>query len=67
MSAFTDQVKGRLKNSLGALTGNRALQRDGRRDERVGRTKQKSDHAIDAVRTKLDSVTPTHSSKDPKD
>jgi uncharacterized protein YjbJ (UPF0337 family) len=61
MSAYTDQVKGRIKQSIGALTGNRNLARDGRHDEGAGRTKQQTDHVIDVVRTKFESAAPTSS------
>ncbi|MFA5892064.1 MAG: CsbD family protein [Actinomycetota bacterium] len=57
MGGNTDKVKGRVKETVGALTGSKQLQRDGRSDERVGRTKQKVDNAIDLVRDKLENVT----------
>lgn len=59
MSAKTDQVKGRIKQVIGALAGNEKLKRDGRRDERAGRTKQKADEVIDVVRDKIEDVVET--------
>lgn len=59
MSAKTDQVKGRIKQAIGALAGDEKLKRDGRRDERAGRTKQKADEVIDVVRDKIEDVVET--------
>lgn len=67
MSASTDRVKGRVKQSIGALTGNRDLMREGRRDERAGRVKQQTDDVIDAVRTTLESTPPSRSSHKTKE
>ncbi|MHB2022235.1 MAG: CsbD family protein [Mycobacteriales bacterium] len=53
MGTTTDKVKGRAKQTAGALAGDKKLQRDGRRDERTGATKVKAGKAIDAVRDKL--------------
>ena len=53
MSGNTEKVKGRVKQTIGALTSDKKMQRDGRHDERTGRTKEKADKAIDAVRDKL--------------
>jgi uncharacterized protein YjbJ (UPF0337 family) len=54
MGASTDKVSGRLKQAIGALTGNKDLKRAGARDERVGRIKEKTDETIDAVLDKLE-------------
>lgn len=59
MGTNTDKVKGRVKQSIGALTGDEKLQKDGRQDERAGRIKQKADEAIDVVRDKLEDVADT--------
>ena len=64
MGGSTDKVKGRAKQTVGALTGNEKLQKDGRRDERAGSIKQKADEAIDVVRDKLDEVAETLSSSE---
>ena len=57
MGSAKDKVTGRIKQSVGGLTGDEKLKREGRYDERVGRTKQKADEAIDVVRDKLKVVT----------
>jgi uncharacterized protein YjbJ (UPF0337 family) len=49
----TEQAKGRIKQVIGALSGNEKRKRNGRHDERAGRTKQKVDEAIDGIRDKL--------------
>ena len=67
MGENRDQVMGRIKQSIGALTGDRALRRQGRRDELVGRTKHHADHAIELTRSKLEGVLPSRSSDDKKD
>jgi uncharacterized protein YjbJ (UPF0337 family) len=59
MGGNTDKVRGRIKQAIGALTGDEKLKRDGRGDERVGRTKQKADEAIDVVGDKLEDVAET--------
>jgi uncharacterized protein YjbJ (UPF0337 family) len=59
MGGNTDKVKGRVKQAIGALTGDEKLKRDGRADERAGGVKQKADEAIDVVRDKLDHVAET--------
>jgi uncharacterized protein YjbJ (UPF0337 family) len=59
MRATTDTVKGRIKQTLGALTGNKKLKRDGRADERTGRIKKQADGAIDAVRDTLEDAAET--------
>lgn len=66
MSGHTDQLKGRIKQAIGALSGDRKLQRKGRNDERAGRSKQHADHTFDLARDKLDKVAsaPTPKSTD---
>ncbi len=59
MSGNTDTAKGRVKQTVGALTGNEKLKRDGRGDERAGRAKHKADDAIDVVRDKVEDVATT--------
>lgn len=57
MGSAKDKVTGRIKQSIGGLTGDEKLKREGRYDERVGQTKQKADEAIDTVRDKIEGVT----------
>ncbi|MFA5889780.1 MAG: CsbD family protein [Actinomycetota bacterium] len=59
MGGNADKVKGRIKQTIGALVGDEKLKRDGKRDERAGSTKQKADDAVDVVRDKLEKVAET--------
>lgn len=59
MGLNLSQMKGRIKQATGAVSGDRKLQRDGRRDERTESAKKKADGAIDAVHDKLAGVTDT--------
>lgn len=56
MGGNTDEAKGRVKQAVGALTGDEKLQRDGRRDERVGEIKKKADEVIDTARDKVEDL-----------
>lgn len=49
MSGKTDQVKGKLKQAAGDLTGNDDLRREGKLDELAGKAKE----VVDKVRDKL--------------
>ena len=49
-SAKQDKVKGRLKEAVGALTGDNKLKREGRKDQTAGKAKEKLDNAVDAVK-----------------
>jgi uncharacterized protein YjbJ (UPF0337 family) len=40
-SGKTDDIKGRVKEAAGALTGDAKLRREGRMDQTVGKVKQK--------------------------
>ncbi len=53
MSANTDKAKGRVEQAIGSLTGDEALEREGRIDEHAGKIKDATDGAIDIVRDKL--------------
>jgi uncharacterized protein YjbJ (UPF0337 family) len=59
MALNLNQIKGRIKQATGAVTGDRKLQRDGRRDERTESAKKKADAAIDAVHDKIAGVAET--------
>ncbi len=39
MGEFIDKTKGKIKQAVGDLTDNRALKREGERDERTGKVK----------------------------
>lgn len=49
MSGKTDEVKGRLKEATGVLTGNDKLRAEGKTDQAVGHVKQAAKKAIDTV------------------
>ena len=53
MSAKTDVMKGRLKETVGALTGNENLRAEGKTDQAVGRVKQVAEKAVDKVATAI--------------
>jgi len=44
-----DELKGRVKEAAGALTGDAKLKREGRVDQAVGKMKQKTDKVLDKV------------------
>jgi uncharacterized protein YjbJ (UPF0337 family) len=46
----TDELKGRVKEAAGALTGDEKLKREGQLDQAVGKVKQKADQMIDKVK-----------------
>ena len=54
MGGNIKKAKGRVKQAVGAITGNGKLQREGKRDERVGSLENKADDANDAVHDKVD-------------
>ena len=39
MGKFIDKTKGKIKQAAGALTGDKALKREGEQDERKGKVK----------------------------
>ena len=49
-SGKTDELKGRVKEAAGALTGDEKLKREGRVDQTVGKIKQKTEELIDKVK-----------------
>jgi uncharacterized protein YjbJ (UPF0337 family) len=46
----TDELKGRVKEAAGALTGDKKLKREGQVDQTVGKIKQASDKMLDKVK-----------------
>ena len=50
MSGKTDIVKGRVKETAGALTGSEKLRTQGRVDQAVGKTKQAANKVVDKAR-----------------
>ena len=53
MAGKTDKAKGRVKEAAGALTGDRALKREGKLDQLVGSVKSAVGTAVDTVRDAL--------------
>jgi uncharacterized protein YjbJ (UPF0337 family) len=49
-SGKSDELKGRLKEAAGALTGDRKLKREGKADQAVGKVKQKVEKVIDKIK-----------------
>ncbi len=49
MSGKSDEIKGRLKEAAGAVTGNDELRREGKVDQAVGRVKEGAKGAADKV------------------
>jgi len=50
MSGKTDELKGRVKEATGALTGDNKLKHEGQVDQAVGKVKQNADKVIDKVK-----------------
>ncbi len=49
-SGKSDELKGRVKEAAGALTGDAKLKREGRADQAVGKIKQRVEKIIDKVK-----------------
>ena len=49
-SGKTDEIKGRVKEAAGALSGDAKLKREGRIDQTVGKVKQNAEKVIDKVK-----------------
>ena len=49
-SGKTDELKGRVKEAAGALTGNAKLKREGKTDQAVGKVKRNLEKLIDKAR-----------------
>jgi uncharacterized protein YjbJ (UPF0337 family) len=52
-SGRTDELKGRVKEAAGALTGDEELKQEGKTDQAVGKVKQQAEKVIDKVKDKL--------------
>jgi uncharacterized protein YjbJ (UPF0337 family) len=57
MGGKTDEVKGRIKEAAGALTGNDKLRDQGKADQVVGKTKQAVQKAACALKKAVKKVT----------
>ena len=49
-SGKSDELKGRVKEAAGALTGNAKLKREGKADQAVGKVKQTLEKVIDKAK-----------------
>jgi len=49
-SGKSDELKGRLKEAAGVMTGSAKLKRQGKKEQAAGRVKQKLEKAIDKVK-----------------
>ena len=56
MGGKTDVVKGRIKETAGALTGNNELRDEGKTDQAVGEVKQTVQKVVDKVKSAVDNV-----------
>jgi len=52
MGGKTDQAKGKMKQAVGDLTGDKKLKREGQIDEAAGKSKEAIDKAKDKLRGK---------------
>jgi uncharacterized protein YjbJ (UPF0337 family) len=52
-SGKSDELKGRVKEAAGALTGDEKLKREGKVDQAVGKIKQKVEKVVDKVKDAL--------------
>lgn len=50
MSGKTDEMKGRVKEAAGALTGDEKLKRDGKIDQAAGKVKDAAEKMIDKAK-----------------
>ncbi len=50
MAGKSDEMKGRVKEAAGALTGDKKLKQDGKIDQAAGKTKQAAARAVDKVK-----------------
>jgi len=48
-SGKTDQIKGRVKEAAGVLTGDKKLEREGKLDRAAGKVKEKAGDLADSV------------------
>ena len=50
MGGKTDEVKGRIKEAAGVLTGNDKLRAEGKTDQAVGEVKRVAEKVVDKVK-----------------
>jgi len=49
MGGKSDEVKGRIKEAAGVLTGNEKLKAEGKADQTVGKVKQVGEKVVDKI------------------
>ena len=59
MGAKTDQIFGRAKQALGAITGNKKMKREGQVQESKGEVKGKFDSTVDKSQDVLEDLKKT--------
>jgi uncharacterized protein YjbJ (UPF0337 family) len=52
-SGKTDELKGRVKEAAGALTGDAKLKQEGRVDQAAGKVKQTAEKVVDTIKKAL--------------
>jgi uncharacterized protein YjbJ (UPF0337 family) len=52
-SGKSDEIKGRVKEAAGAITGDKKLKWEGKADQVVGKIKQKVEKVVDKVKDAL--------------
>jgi uncharacterized protein YjbJ (UPF0337 family) len=52
-SGRSDELKGRVKEAVGALAGDKKLKREGKADQAVGKVKQKVEKIVDKAKDAL--------------
>ena len=50
MAGKVDQAKGRVKEAVGALTGNQRLKQEGKMDQAAGKIKSAATKTVDAAK-----------------
>ena len=56
MSGHADETKGRIKEAVGDLTGDKDLQRDGKMDQAAGKLKDKLGDAKEKIEDTIDDL-----------
>ncbi len=63
MGGKMDQVKGRIKEAAGALTGDDRLKREGKLEQVVGKVKDTADRTANKVKDVLTGTSPRRPAK----
>jgi uncharacterized protein YjbJ (UPF0337 family) len=50
MSGTSDKIKGRVKEAVGALTGDQRLKREGKLDQATGKVKKAVERVVDKAK-----------------